>query len=140
MKNLKLILAIVLAVAVFFSLSSIPNAMEPKCTEGPKPGINWSGCDLTKKNLKDANLQGANMENTNLSGVNLQGASLQEANFKNANLKNTQLQDASLQRANLENANLRGALWSGADMKEAKIIGTTTEGTIGLCLNNKICQ
>lgn len=54
------------------------------CARAPAPAVNWSGCDLRRRDLRGKDLQGAD-----LSGTDLRGADLHGANLRNAHMTGT---------------------------------------------------
>ena len=74
----------------------------------------FSHCDLSGVNLRDAylsyaNLRGANLRDANLRDADLSGADLSGANLSDAYLSYANLRDANLSDANLRDAYLRDA-------------------------------
>jgi uncharacterized protein YjbI with pentapeptide repeats len=112
------------------------------CRDYPGPGIDWSGCDksrrlLTEDDLHGANLARADLSHTDLSGANLSQATLSEATMSRARLDGANLKGADLTKAMLVRVDLRGADLSGAiaykaelhraDLSEAVLVGTNLE-------------
>ncbi|KAM6902253.1 BTB/POZ domain-containing protein KCTD9b [Xenentodon cancila] len=101
-------------------------------------GLNFSGADLSRLdlryiNFKMANLRGANLSHANLSGANLERADLSVACLDAANLQGvkmlcTNAEGASLRGCNFEDpagikANLEGANLKGVDMEGSQMTG-----------------
>ena len=81
-------------------------------------GGNYSGLNLSEKNLHSANLQGANFCQSILRNVDLSGADLGDAI----------LDYADLSEANLSGADLRGASCVGTQFSEADLRGVKLTG------------
>jgi uncharacterized protein YjbI with pentapeptide repeats len=77
-------------------------------TPAPTPGVDWSGCLLTRANLTGANLSGANLSEANLAQATLTGANLSGTDLASANLGNAQLTSADISGADLTGAWLSG--------------------------------
>ncbi|KAE8619104.1 hypothetical protein XENTR_v10009606 [Xenopus tropicalis] len=112
-------------------LLATPTKSELRCQ-----GLNFSGADLSRLdlryinfkmanlsrcNLTHANLCGACLERTDLSGSVLDGANLQGvkmlcSNAEGASLKGCNFEDPSGLKANLEGANLKGVDMEGSQM------------------------
>lgn len=91
-----------------------------------KPGLDWSGADLSGWNLGQLTL--SNCDNkANFEKVNLMNANLQEANLERANLQEASLPDANLQKAVLGDANLQKAFLLGANLQEASLGGANLQ-------------
>ncbi|XP_039882720.1 BTB/POZ domain-containing protein KCTD9-like isoform X1 [Simochromis diagramma] len=101
-------------------------------------GLNFTGADLSRLdlryiNFKMANLRGANLTHANLSGANLERADLSAACLDGANLQGvkmlcTNAEGASLRGCNFEDpagvkANLEGANLKGVDMEGSQMTG-----------------
>uniref|UniRef100_A0A8C4ZYQ1 BTB/POZ domain-containing protein KCTD9 n=1 Tax=Gadus morhua TaxID=8049 RepID=A0A8C4ZYQ1_GADMO len=101
-------------------------------------GLNFSGADLSRLdlryiNFKMANLSGANLAHANLSGANLDRADLSSASLDGANLQGVKMlcsnaEGASLRGCNFEDpagikANLEGANLKGVDMEGSQMTG-----------------
>lgn len=83
--------------------------------------INFKMANLSRCNLSHANLCSANLERTDLSGAVLDGANLQAvkmlcSNAEGASLKGCDFEDPSGVKANLEGANLKGVDMEGSQM------------------------
>ncbi len=154
--------AVLIGFAVSFLLKNIqPDEVPPDCSSLPRPGVNWSNCNLSGAKLEGANLVGAQLSNTrlelahlsktNLSGArldyarldfaNLAGADLSATNFFGATLRGVNLRGARLVKSNLAYANLSGADIEGADLGEAVLDNaiwvnerTCLPGSRGRCL------
>uniref|UniRef100_A0A1A8FDN3 BTB/POZ domain-containing protein KCTD9 n=5 Tax=Nothobranchius TaxID=28779 RepID=A0A1A8FDN3_9TELE len=101
-------------------------------------GLNFTGADLSRLdlryiNFKMANLRGTNLSHANLSGANLERADLSMACLDAANLQGvkmlcTNAEGASLRGCNFEDpagikANLEGANLKGVDMEGSQMTG-----------------
>ncbi|XP_028273588.1 BTB/POZ domain-containing protein KCTD9b [Parambassis ranga] len=101
-------------------------------------GLNFTGADLSRLdlryiNFKMANLRGTNLAHANLSGANLERADLSMACLDAANLQGvkmlcTNAEGASLRGCNFEDpagikANLEGANLKGVDMEGSQMTG-----------------
>lgn len=101
-------------------------------------GLNFSGADLSRLdlryiNFKMANLSAANLAHANLSGANLDRADLSSACLDGANLQGVKMlcsnaEGASLRGCNFEDpagikANLEGANLKGVDMEGSQMTG-----------------
>lgn len=101
-------------------------------------GLNFTGADLSRLdlryiNFKMANLRGANLSHANLSGANLERADLSLACLDSANLQGvkmlcTNAEGASLRGCNFEDpagikANLEGANLKNVDMEGSQMTG-----------------
>ena len=115
----------------------------------PGPLVNWSGCDKSGSDLRDANLNiawlmGTNLSGADLRGADLAGAKLSGADLSGADLRGSRLVGADLQGANLggadltdldlegislERANLSGAKLAGADLRGVNLEGASLGGT-----------
>lgn len=99
-----------------------------QCADAPAPGINWSGCDLSGRNLIRADLTGANLSGANLTGAylgysTLSGANLSAANLTSAYLGGSKLPNADLSGAVLTNANISSGVLSNANLTNANLSG-----------------
>ena len=75
----------------------------------------FSHCDLSGVNLRDAYLSYANLR-----GANLRDANLRDADLSGADLSGANLSDAYLSYANLSDANLRDAYLRDAYLRDAE--------------------
>ncbi|WP_404790574.1 pentapeptide repeat-containing protein [Altericista sp. CCNU0014] len=111
-------------------------ALEDLCKDGvPLVGINISGSDLIRANLKNAilgsaNLSGSDLRWADLSGSILQGADLSSANLIGANLIGADLSAADLSNANLTRVEFRGVNLFATTLSEADILGANLSGVI----------
>jgi uncharacterized protein YjbI with pentapeptide repeats len=106
-----------IALAAALVLGSISAALAD-CNDGPRAGVDWSGCSKERVLLDEYDLTGANFDFAFLSGISLRGAKLGGARFER-----TELVRASFADADLSGANLEKALASRADFAGAKLIG-----------------
>ncbi|TRZ00643.1 hypothetical protein DNTS_027223 [Danionella cerebrum] len=115
-------------------LLATPTKSELRC----QVGLNFSGADLSRLdlryiNFKMANLSRCNLTHANLCGANLERADLSSANLDGANLQGvkmlcTHAEGASLKGCNFEDpagikANLEGANLKGVDMEGSQMTG-----------------
>ncbi|XP_076140678.1 BTB/POZ domain-containing protein KCTD9b [Alosa pseudoharengus] len=77
---------------------------------------NLSRCNLTHSNLCGANLERADLSYSNLEGANLQGVKMLCTNAEGATLKGCNFEDPAGLKANLEGANLKGVDMEGSQM------------------------
>ncbi|XP_038152561.1 BTB/POZ domain-containing protein KCTD9a isoform X1 [Cyprinodon tularosa] len=77
---------------------------------------NLSRCNLTHANLCCSNLERADLSGANLDGANLQGVKMLCCNAEGASLKGCNFEDPSGLKANLEGANLKGVDMEGSQM------------------------
>ncbi|XP_076846343.1 BTB/POZ domain-containing protein KCTD9a isoform X3 [Brachyhypopomus gauderio] len=99
---------------------------------------NLSRCNLTYANLCCSNLERADLSGANLDGANLQGVKMLCCNAEGASLKGCNFEDPSGLKANLEGANLKGVDMEGSQMtginlrvatlKNAKLKNCTLRG------------
>ena len=130
---------------IFLLEKTEPDLVPPDCSSAPRPGVNWSNCNLSGVKLDDANLVGAQLGNArlelaHLSGAKLRGASLEYtsldfANLARADLSHTRLFGATLRGANLHGArlvesNLAYANLSGANIEDADLSGAILDNAI----------
>ena len=80
-----------------------------KCASYPRPGIDFSGCNLQGVTMANQNLTGANFSGANLTGANFSAADLAGANFTNANLTNAIFDTSTFDSAILTGSTLTGA-------------------------------
>ncbi|KAE8292616.1 BTB/POZ domain-containing protein KCTD9 [Larimichthys crocea] len=107
-------------------LLATPTKSELRCQ-----GLNFSGADLSRLdlryinfkmanlsrcNLAHANLCCSNLERADLSGANLDGVKMLCSNAEGASLKGCNFEDPSGLKANLEGANLKGVDMEGSQM------------------------
>lgn len=97
------------------------------CEIEAKSENDFSGVDLSGKNLQFADLRGknlkeANLEEADLYRANLEVAILRGANPRKAKLRKANLEGANLTKANLEGASLRWAIGNGKEIKTIKTV------------------
>ncbi len=110
-----------------------------RCKDISPSGQLWD-CDFTGMDLSGRDLQEANMERIDLTGANLSGADLSGANLSNADLpgvdlSNADLSDAILFQAKVDGADLSGAVLDGANLQLASLVnvkGLTDESLANL--------
>ncbi|XP_068167158.1 BTB/POZ domain-containing protein KCTD9a isoform X1 [Antennarius striatus] len=77
---------------------------------------NLSRCNLAHATLCCSNLERADLSGANLDGANLQGVKMLCSNAEGASLKGCNFEDPSGLKANLEGANLKGVDMEGSQM------------------------
>ncbi|XP_065820044.1 BTB/POZ domain-containing protein KCTD9a isoform X2 [Labrus bergylta] len=77
---------------------------------------NLSRCNLSHANLCCSNLERADLSGANLDGANLQGVKMLCSHAEGASLKGCNFEDPSGLKANLEGANLKGVDMEGSQM------------------------
>ncbi|TWW60664.1 BTB/POZ domain-containing protein KCTD9a [Takifugu rubripes] len=77
---------------------------------------NLSRCNLMHANLCCSNLERADLSGANLDGANLQGVKMLCTNAEGASLRGCNFEDPSGLKANLEGANLKGVDMEGSQM------------------------
>uniref|UniRef100_A0AAY4DIA4 KHA domain-containing protein n=1 Tax=Denticeps clupeoides TaxID=299321 RepID=A0AAY4DIA4_9TELE len=77
---------------------------------------NLSRCNLTHANLCCSNLERADLSGANLDAANLQGVKMLCTNAEGASLRGCNFEDPSGLKANLEGANLKGVDMEGSQM------------------------
>ena len=123
------ILIAVLTLAMYFLwYQPMPSGSLPNCQAAPKPGINWSGCTLTGRDLRRAPLSGAKLGSSVLANVDLRDANLVGADLSDANLDGADLRGANLQTASLKGAILRGAKLANADLRDTDMTYAELQG------------
>lgn len=132
-RNLLLPVAVILIVVLVLAMYFIwyqprPSAASPNCQSAPIPGVNWSGCALSGRNLRRAPLGGAQLGSSTLVGANLREANLASADLGSANLDAADARDANLQAASLKGATLRHTLLAGADLRDADLTYADLQG------------
>ena len=98
----------------------------------------FSYCELSRTNLRDAVLRGVNLSHTDLRGANLRGANLSGsilrdvdlrdvdlcgADLRDSILRDVDLSYANLSYTNLSYTNLHGANLHGVDLRDADLRG-----------------
>jgi uncharacterized protein YjbI with pentapeptide repeats/glucose/arabinose dehydrogenase len=136
------------------SQTSVVSEAESTCDSKPKPRINWSGCDLSKRDfsgtdlsfadlsfakldntiltktrLTSANLSGANLENSDLIDTNLVNADMRNSKISNSNFQNSQLRYANLSNSSITESNFDNAIIRGANLKDTTIKNSDFIGT-----------
>lgn len=76
--------------------TSCPNVNQKTHAVSPKPapGVDWSGCDLSQANLRNADLSSSNLSGANLTSANLSGATFGEVNLTGATLTDAKFTEA----------------------------------------------
>ncbi|XP_078696409.1 BTB/POZ domain-containing protein KCTD9-like [Branchiostoma floridae x Branchiostoma belcheri] len=91
-------------------------------------GINFSGADLSKLDLRYINFKQANFHNADLSGANLASCSLERADLSKAVLEGANLQGVKMVCANLEGASMRGCNFEDPTGLRANMEGCNMKG------------
>lgn len=138
--------AVLVGFAISFLLEEIePEQVPPDCSAAPRPGVNWSNCNLSGAKLEGAYLVGAQLSNTrlelaHLNETNLSGARLDYARLDFVNLSSADLTSANFFGATLRGANLRGAFLVNSNLAYANLSGADIEGAdlTGAVLDNAI--
>ncbi len=109
-----------------------------KCSDPPRPKVDWSKCDREKKRLRDMDLRGGIFERTdltytdlsgsNLSGARLLRATVNSARFKAADLTGADLTKAQGSRADFAGAKMVGAVLVKAELARADLTGANLSG------------
>lgn len=104
-----------------------------KCSDSPRPEVDWTMCDREKKRLRNMDLRGARFERTDLTFSDLSGsklagaillrATLQGTRFAAADLNGADLTKVQADRADFEGATLVRAVLVKADMARANLSG-----------------
>jgi hypothetical protein len=119
-----------LGVVLLLVVVAVPSVAHAKCSDPPRPQVNWQGCDKQRANLTGARLMGANLRDAklmnadlsmaDLTGAKLTGANLTGAKFINTKMLNADLTGADLTGANLNGANLSCVIFTGATLSRAQ--------------------
>ncbi|PZC77018.1 hypothetical protein B5X24_HaOG203888 [Helicoverpa armigera] len=101
-------------------------------------GVNLSGADLNRLDLRYINFKYACLSRCNLTGANLSHCCLERADLSHANLEGAQLLGVKALCANMEGANLKGcnmedpvgsrAVMEGVNLKGANLEGSNMAG------------
>ncbi|XP_026729748.1 BTB/POZ domain-containing protein KCTD9-like [Trichoplusia ni] len=112
--------------------------MTPTSSELRFQGVNLSGADLNRLDLRYINFKYACLSRCNLSGANLSHCCLERADLSHANLEGAQLLGLKALCANMEGANLKGcnmedpagsrAVMEGVNLKGANLEGSNMAG------------
>ncbi|KAJ8715593.1 hypothetical protein PYW07_010075 [Mythimna separata] len=112
--------------------------MTPNTWELRFQGVNLSGADLNRLDLRNINFKYACLSRCNLNGANLSHCCLERADLSYANLEGAQLLSVKALCANMEGANLKGcnmddpvgsrALMEGVNLKGANLEGSNMTG------------
>lgn len=123
------ILIVVLTIAMYlFWYQPLPPGTPPSCQAAPKPGVNWSGCTLSGRDLRRASLSGAQLGSSTLANANLRDANLAGADLSDANLDAADARGANLQTASLKGATLRGTRLANADLRDTNMSDADLQG------------
>ena len=107
---------ILAAVLLVISVVAVPSVAHAKCSDAPRPRVNWQDCNKQNANLTGANLEGANLQGAHLRGARLMGANLLSANLTGADLTGANLQGANLSCVIFTVAILSDARWNSGRM------------------------
>jgi len=137
---------VLVGLAVIFLLEKVePEIVPPDCSSAPRPGVDWSNCNLSGVKLDNANLVGAQLGNArlelaHLTGAKLSGASLEYARLDFANLARADLSHTNFFGATLRGANLRGARLVESNLAYANLSGAGIDNAdlTGAVLDNAI--
>lgn len=122
-----------------------PGEPTAECTARARPGVNWTGCNLSGLAARHANLVGARLRDARLDAVDLSFGDLHHADLSNASLigmtargadlRHARLRGADLAYANLSDTRLEGADLSGANLSNAIWVDRKPclAGSIGTC-------
>lgn len=110
-----------LVVAALNMIINTP-ALHAKCTDGPAPTVDWSGCFKELLMLGDYDLSRANLEGALLSGTDFRSTRLIGANFVRTELLRTAFNDADLSGANFEKALSSRANFAGAKLRNVRLV------------------
>ncbi|XP_031658950.1 BTB/POZ domain-containing protein KCTD9 isoform X4 [Oncorhynchus kisutch] len=110
-------------------LLATPTKSELRCQ-----GLNFSGADLSRLDLRYINFKMANLRAVNLTHANLSGANLERADLSSACLDGANLQGVKMLCSNAEGASLRGCNFEDpagvkANMEGANLKGVDMEGS-----------
>ncbi|XP_049880755.1 BTB/POZ domain-containing protein KCTD9 [Pectinophora gossypiella] len=108
--------------------------LTPTSSELRFQGVDMSGADLSRLDLRNINFKYACLSNCNLTGANLSHCCLERADLSHANLEGAQLLGVKALCANMEGANLKGSnmedpLGSRAVMEGVNLKGANLEGS-----------
>ncbi|VVD00251.1 unnamed protein product [Leptidea sinapis] len=106
----------------------------PTTSELRFQGVNLSGADLSRLDLRHINFKYACLSKCNLSGANLSHCCLERADLSHANLEGAHLLGVKALCANMEGANLKGCnmedpVGSRAVMESVNLKGANLEGS-----------
>ena len=112
-----------------------------KCQDGPRPGVDWSGCSKARLMLTNENLTGINLQRSlltlsdfaasKMAGANLSETEISRTRFEGADLSKADFTKALGWRANFGQANLTGAIFSAADMNRSNFAQVNAAGANG---------
>ncbi|KAF6017671.1 KCTD9 [Bugula neritina] len=118
---------------ISLSLMTTPSNCELRCQ-----GLNFSGADLSKLDLRNINFKYANLSDTNLAGANLSHVNFERADLSNSCLDGANMMAVKLVCAQLEGASMKGcnfedpsgsrANMEGANLKEVNLEGSHMAG------------
>ncbi|KAM4676214.1 BTB/POZ domain-containing protein KCTD9 isoform 2-T2 [Discoglossus pictus] len=104
-------------------LLATPTKSELRCQ-----GLNFSGTDLSRLDLRYINFKMANLSRCNLSHANLCGASLERADLSGSVLDGANLQGVKMLCSNAEGASLKGCNFEDPSGLKANLEGANLKG------------
>ncbi len=123
------VVALLLTLGLYAGFTFIPDdPASVDCRAAPKPGVNWSHCQLSAAQHLKVNLDVANLNSTNLQGANLFGSTFVQADLSYADLSNSNMSLADLSMSRLIGANLRGADLTKANLSYADLSYANLQG------------
>lgn len=116
---------VVLFTSILFGahLHDVPST-RAACTDSPRVGVDWTGCDKRHLHLQNEDLSAAMLSEADLSRSDFLEARLRRVELSKANLSRTRFDDADLQGADLSKAHAYRAQFRGADLSRAHLDGT----------------
>jgi hypothetical protein len=113
---------VMLAFLVSFTMQKMEaESVPPDCAATPRPGVNWTNCNLSGLRADRAQLIGAQMKNVRMDAVRLAGAQLSGADLEYASINTSDLKRADLSHARLVGVTLRGSDLRYANLREADL-------------------
>jgi uncharacterized protein YjbI with pentapeptide repeats len=116
-----IMISLFILVTYFLWYRPAPPQVERNCQAAPAPAVNWSGCEMSARNLSQVDLSRSILNNAMLNGADLHAANLASADLSYAGLTGADLRAANLQNANLKGAVLRNANLAQADLRDADL-------------------
>ena len=105
-----------IAAILLIIIVAVPSVAHAKCSDPPRPRVNWQACDKHNADLTGANLQGAILRGANLRGAKLILANLLKADLTGADLTGADLKGANLSCVVFLNAALSHVRWNTGRM------------------------
>ena len=81
----------------------------PDCSAAPRPGVDWSNCNMSGLRANRSQLTGARLQNVRLDSAHLAGARLTGADLQYASINVSDLKRADLSHSTLVGVTLRGS-------------------------------